>query len=139
MKRNRKHSLEAAAMLTISVRSRDLKMLSKCKLNPKMMFDKICKKYGTEEDTDLTDLLDDFNECKLKSKKKNPEDWFADIEQINEQLGDIDTDFQKSEKEITAHVINHLPRGYSAVKTVIQMDDNYLNDLEKVQSQISKH
>ena len=61
-------------MLTSSVRSKDLKTLAKCKLNPKAMFDVLCKKYGTEEDEDLTDLLEDFEECKLKSKKNKPED-----------------------------------------------------------------
>ena len=74
MKRERNKCLEAADMLTRSIRSKDLKMLSKCKGDPKAMFDKICKKYGTEEDTDLTDLLDDFNNCVLKSKRHDPED-----------------------------------------------------------------
>ena len=83
MKRERKKSLEAANMLTSSVRTKDLKMLAKCKNDPKAMFDKICKKYGSEEDTDLSDLLDDFNECVLKSKKRDPEDWYAELEQIN--------------------------------------------------------
>ena len=42
----RKKSLAAAAMLTCSVKTRDLKMLSKCKKNPKKMFDLIYSKYG---------------------------------------------------------------------------------------------
>ena len=83
-KRERKRSLAAAEMLTTSVRSKDLKMLAKCKLNPKLMFEVICKKYGSEEDEDLTDLLEDFKECKLKSKKTDPDDWFAELEMLNE-------------------------------------------------------
>ena len=66
MKRMKKKSLAAAALLTKSVRSRDLKMLATCKQDPQKMYEKLCKKYGSEEDTDLTDLLDDFNQCKLK-------------------------------------------------------------------------
>ena len=139
MKRERKKSLEAADMLISSVRSKDLKMLVKCKGDPKAMFERICKKYGTEEDTDLTDLLEDFNECVLKSKRHDPEDWYAELEQINEHLEEIDTDFAKSEKEVAAHIINNLPKGYSAVKTIIQMDDQYLNDVEKLKKQITKH
>ena len=77
MKRIRQKSLDAAEMLTNSVRSKELKMLGKCKHNPKAMFEKICKNYGTEEEIDLTDLLEDFNTCKLGSKKKDQEDWFA--------------------------------------------------------------
>ena len=139
MKRARKKSLEAANMLTNSVRSKDLKMLANCKSDPKKMFDKICKKYGSEEDTDLSDLLDDFNECGLKTKKMDPEDWYAELDQINEQLEGIDTSFKKSEKEVAAHILNSLPRGYKSVKTIIQMDDNYLDDLSKVKKQITKH
>ena len=60
LKRERNRSLLAAEMLTNSVRSKDLKILAKCKLNPKAMYEAICKKYGSEEDSDLTDLLDDF-------------------------------------------------------------------------------
>ena len=78
LKRERKRSLAAAAMLTSSVRSKDLKLLAKCKLNPKKMFDAICTKYGSEEDSDVTDLLEDFKECILKSKRKDPEDWYGD-------------------------------------------------------------
>ena len=44
-KRERSKSLAAAAMLTNSVKPKDLKILAKCKLNPKSMYDVICKKY----------------------------------------------------------------------------------------------
>ena len=138
-KRERKRSLATAAMLTSSVRSKDLKTLAKCKLNPKLMFEAICKKYGTEEDEDLTDLLDDFKDCKLKSRKTDPEDWYAELEQINEQLEEIDSDFAKSEKEIAAHILASLPKGYKTVKKFIKMGDNYLDDLDKVKKQIAKH
>ena len=74
MKREIKKSLAAAVILTNIVHSKDLKMLGKCKLDSKTMFDKIYHKYGTKGDTDLSDLLDNFNECVLKSKKRNPED-----------------------------------------------------------------
>ena len=67
-------------MLTSSVRSKDLKTLVKCKLNPKLIFDVLCKKYGSEEEEDLTDLLDDFKESKLKSKRIDPEDLFEKLE-----------------------------------------------------------
>ena len=63
-----------------------MKTLVKYKLNLKLMFDVLRKKYGSEEDEALTDFLDDFKEYGLKSKKTDPEDWYAELEQINEQL-----------------------------------------------------
>ena len=138
-KRERKKSLAAAAMLTSSVRSKDLKILAKCKLNPKLMFDAICKKYGSEEDSDLTDLLDDFKECKLKGKRNDPEDWFGELDEINEQLEKIDNEFKKSSKELGAHILANLPKGYRTIKKIIRMDDNYLDDLDKMKARISKH
>ena len=137
--RERNRSLKAAEMLTSSVQSKDLKTLAKCKLNPYLMFETLCKKYGSEEDEDLTDLLDDFNDCKLKSKKNDPEDWYAELEMINEQLEEIDSAFKKSEKEIAAHILANLPKGYSTVKKFIKMGDKYLDDLDKVKKQVSKH
>ena len=103
------------------------------------MFDVLCKKYGSEEDKDLTDLLEDFKDCKLKSKKVDPEDWYAEIEQINEQLEEIDSDFKKTDKEVAAHILANLPKGYTTVSKFIKMGDNYLDDLDKVKKQISKH
>ena len=50
------------------------------------MYNVLCKKYASKEDEDLTDLIDDFKDCKLKSKKVDPEDWYTEIDQINEQL-----------------------------------------------------
>ena len=58
--RERKRSLAAAELIIVNVREGDLKKLKNCKLNPKHMFDVLTKKYGTEEDEDLDELLDDF-------------------------------------------------------------------------------
>ena len=121
MKRERKRSLAAAEMLTSCVRNKDLKALAECKLNPFLMFEVLTKKYGSEEDEDLTDLHEDFKECKIKSKKVDPEDWFADLDMINEQLEGIDSDVMKSEKEIAAHILGNLPKGYTTVKKFIKL------------------
>ena len=138
-KKNKKKSLEAAAMLTCSVKSKDLKMIAKCKNNPFKMFEVICKKYGSREDSDLTELLDDFADCKLKSKKHDPDDWFAELEQVNEHLKEIDKDFAKSDKELCSHVLKNLPKGYSGLKTVIQLMDDHLDNYEGIKKTISKH
>ena len=47
MKRERKKSLEAAEMLTNSIRSKDLKMLVKCKMDPKKMFETLFQEKST--------------------------------------------------------------------------------------------
>ena len=139
LKRERKRSVAAAAMLTSSVRSKDLKLLAKCKLNPKKMFDAICKKYGSEEDSDVTDLLEDFKDCNLRSKRKDPEDWFGRLDEINELLEEIDPGFKKNEKELAAHILANLPKDYGTIRKIIKMDDNYLDDLSRIKSRISKH
>ena len=40
---------------------------------------------------------------------------------------------------MAGQIINNLPKGHSLVKTIIQMDDQYLNNLEKLKIQITKH
>ena len=74
-KRERRRSLVAEDLITSNVRDKDLKKLAKCKLNPKLMFNVLSKKYKNSEDEDIYDLLEDFKDCKLKSKRKDPEDW----------------------------------------------------------------
>ena len=74
----------------------------------------------------------------MKSKKTDPEDWFAELEMINEQLEEIDNDFMKSDKEVAAHILANLLKGYKTIKKFIKMGDKYLDDLEKVKKQVSK-
>ena len=105
-KRKRKRSLAAAELITNSVKEADLKKLVKCKLNPRLMFEVFVKKYGTEEDEDLDELLDDFKNSKLKSRKADPEDWYTDLDAINEQLEEIDSDVKKSDKELASQLNN---------------------------------
>ena len=52
-KKERDLSTTAAAVLTMSVKSKDLKILNKCKGNPKAMMDALINKYGSEEDSDF--------------------------------------------------------------------------------------
>ena len=138
MKRKKKKSLAAADMLTKSAKSKDLKMFAACKSNPKKIFDRLCKKYGSKDDTGLTGLVNNFNECVLKSKKKDPKYWFAELEQINKQLHSINVALAKSVKEVVLHILSNLPKGYKLAKTITEMEDNYLNDLAKIKTQVIK-
>ena len=54
-------------------------------------------------------------------------------------MGGIDATFTKSDKEIAAHVLSNLPKGYKSVKTILEMDDDHLDDLDKVKKRITKH
>ena len=104
------------------------------------MFEVLMKKYGMEEDEDLDELLDDFKNSKLKSRKTDPEDWYTDLDAINEQLEEIDSDVKKSDKELASHILKNLPKkGYKIVKEMIKLEDAYLNDLANVKDKIAKH
>ena len=138
-KRERRRSLAAANLIASNVRDKDLKKLNKCKQDPKKMFDTLVQRYANEEDEDLDDLLDDFKKCKLKSRKIDPEDWYMELDEMNEQLEEIDSDFKKSKKEIAAHILSNLPRGYKTCKAIIKLGDNYLDDLDKIKKQVAKH
>ena len=139
-KRERKRSLAAAELITINVRNKDLKKMTKCKHDPKQMFKVLPKKDANKEDEDLDDLLDNFKICKLRSRKVDPEeDWFAELDEVNEQLEEIDPDFKKSEKEIAVHILSNLLRGYKTCKDFIKLGDDYLDDIKKINKQVTKH
>ena len=72
--------MTAVVMLACSVKSKDLKVISKFKCDSKKMFDIICGKYGSNEISDLAKLLEDFADYKLKSKKKDPSGWFDELD-----------------------------------------------------------
>ena len=65
----------AALLMTMSVDESTLKKLSKDLENPKKMFEAVEEKYGRQPgDGYYRELLEDFSECKLKSKRTNPDD-----------------------------------------------------------------
>ena len=54
------------------------------------MFKTLEKKYGVGNDVDLNDLTRSLEECKLTSRRKNPEDWYAQLDHINGQIKGIE-------------------------------------------------
>ena len=57
-----------------------------------------------------------------------------ELEQINKHLGEIDKDFKKGKKEVCSHIIKNLPKGYSGLRIVIQMEDDHLECSTKNQN-----
>ena len=45
----------------------------------------------------------------------------------------------KNEKELSSHVLKHLPKGYSGLKTFIQLEDDHLDKYDEIKKIINKH
>ena len=88
-------------------------------------------KYGTTK-TDLTTTLNNFANCKLKSKDEDPDKWFMDLDKLNDKLEEIDPLYKKRSFEIKAHILGGLPDGYEDVKTKVsgKEDDYTVRELE---------
>merc|ERR1711976_1147344 len=77
-----------------------------------------------KQQSDLTQLLKDFVQCKLESTTRDP-DWFMEIDQINDKLEGIDQKYRKKDFELKAHILNNLPAEYTDVKTKLRGKESH--------------
>ena len=77
------------------------------------------EKYAQEDESNLTELIQQFTACKLEDKETDPDSWFLKIDRINAKLKAIGDRYEKQDFEIKAHLLGNLPEGYEDVKTKI--------------------
>ena len=86
----------------------------------KAMFDALCQKYGRQNESDLTSLVEELDGIKIKTMKKNPDDFFSEIDQLNDLIDHIDPDQHKNNKAIAIIITKNLHAEYKSVKSSIQ-------------------
>ena len=66
----------------------------------------------------MIQLAGEFQDFTLKSTKTEPDEWFIALNNIMNRMCQIDTLLEKKEVEVTAHMMNKLPKEYSEGITV---------------------
>ena len=74
-------------------------------------------KYAKSTEEDLAEALTAFNSCKLKNKTDDPDKWFLELDQLNNRLRAIGSEYAKANYELKAHYLGNLPEGYEDVLT----------------------
>ena len=89
-KKKRENWSKAKRMMVNSIVSRTMfKRIGLCD-TPKEMFELICRKYGRQKGSDLDGLINEIQTIKLRSMKTDPEDFFTEIDDLNDSIEKID-------------------------------------------------
>jgi len=77
------------------------------------------EKYAEQDESNLTQLLQEFTKCRLESSDVDPDTWFLQLDVINTKLASIGSQYEKKNYEMKAHLLGNLPSGYEDVRTKI--------------------
>ena len=83
----------------------------------------------------MTKTLLEFQQCKLESKSVDPDEWFVKLDEINERLDAIGTNYRKKDYKLKAHLLSSLPEGYEDVKTKISRKEDTFT-VEEIEEEI---
>lgn len=91
------------------------------------------EKFAEKDESNLTELLQEFTSCKLESTAVDPDTWFLKIDAINTKLKAINIAYEKKDYEMKAHLLGNLPSGYEDVKTKISGNEanHTVREIEK--------
>ena len=65
----------------------------------------------------LSDVVKEWNECKLGSVLEDPDDWFAKLFVLNQKFKEIKVEYRKDKAMMKAPVLTGLPDEYSVLRT----------------------
>ena len=118
-KEKRKKYLKAVKMMTSSVKNAALRKVQLC-TTPKEKFEAICTRFCRQRGEDLGGLVDELQNFKFKKMSVDPDDYFTQMNELNEQISQIDPDQKRNTKSLALIIMSGLNKNYSEVKTNIQ-------------------
>ena len=136
-KEKRKKYLKAVKMMTSSVKNAALRKVQLC-TTPKEKFEAICTRFGRQRGEDLGGLVEELQNFKFKKMSVDPDDYFTQMNELNEQISQIDPNQKKNTKSLALIIMSGLNKNYSEVKTNIQLG-NQETDLPIIMEKVQKH
>ncbi len=76
-------------------------------------------KFAERDESNLTELLQEFTSCKLVSTEIDPDIWFLKIDSINTKLKSINKGYDKKYYEMREHLLGNVAASYEDVKKKI--------------------
>ena len=136
-KEKRKKYLKAVKMMTSSVKNAALRKVQLC-TTPKEKFEAICTRFGRQRGEDLGGLVSELQNFRFKKMSVDPDDYFTQMNELNEQISQIDPHQKKNTKSLALIIMSGLNKNYSEVKTNIQLA-NQETDCAIIMEKVQKH
>ena len=121
---------DAWDQLVISLSGTPFSHIMDCEGDPHKAWMKLVEKYeaSSTKAESLSDVVKEWNECKLESALEDPDDWFAKLFVLNQKFKGIKVEYGKDEAMMKAHVLTSLPDEYSVLRTQLYTNGNATYD-----------
>ena len=105
--------------LVISLTGTPFTHIMDCMGDPYKAWTKLVEKYeaSSTKSESLSDVVKEWNECKLGSVLEDPDDWFGKLFVLNQKFKEIKAEYEKDADMMKAHVLSGLPKEYSVLRT----------------------
>ena len=111
--------------------------LEGCGGSAKKAWNNLKQRYEANESTDLIELLEKFNKCKMKKHNENPDAWFQELEYLRKRIETAGGTY-KDDMELISHVIMYAPKEYKVPIEVMSATRENLT-LEQVKRTLSNY
>ena len=111
--------------------------LEGCGGSAKKAWNNLKQRYEASESTDLIELLERFNSCKMKKYNENPNAWFQELEYLRKRI-ETAGGTMKDDMEVISHVIMYAPKEYKVPIEVMSATRENLS-LEQVRRTLSNY
>ena len=110
---------DAWNQLVISLTGTPFTHIMDCEGDPFKAWTKLVEKYeaSSTKSESLSDVVKEWNECKLGSVLEDPDDWFGKLFILNQKFKEIKPEYEKDADMMKAHVLSGLPDEYSVLRT----------------------
>jgi hypothetical protein len=98
-----KANMEAYDQVLMGCSGIPLGLVQRADRDVRKAFKYLDEKYAQEDESNLTELIQQFTACKLEDKETDPDSWFLKIDRINAKLKAIGDRYEKQDFEIKAH------------------------------------
>ena len=90
-----KKNVEAYDQILMGCSGVPLGLVKRANGNARQAIENLDMKYAKRTAADLTELLNEFTNCKLESSEDDPDKWFLKLDGINEKLREINENYVK--------------------------------------------
>ena len=110
---------DAWDQLVISLTGTPFTHIMDCEGDPYRAWMKLVEKYeaSSTKSESLSDVVKEWNECKLGSALEDPDDWFGKLFVLNQKFKEIKPEYEKDQDMMKAHILSGLPNEYSVLRT----------------------
>ena len=140
VKREFHYAASACNALMLSVNDEGLSLiLESLDGEPKKMWEAICNRYERKSSSALGTAIKTLQSFKLHSVKKEPLTEFNKAIKLNRFIGTLKPSCMKDDIGLALLFTEGLGSKYETVKTIMEQDDDYLEDLEGIMDRVQKH